>query len=120
MIKLSSFFLAAILCSVAVPTLRAQQVNPFNETRPGPHPTRLIAKVKPQINSSAKASTILSQHGLAVRKQFRYSSGLVLLDETAGEAQAMANATPQDRKLKLLARLNALRQSGLFEFVEPD
>jgi subtilisin family serine protease len=120
MLKLFSFFLAVLLVISCVETLAAPQPNQPNGARPGPHPTRLIAQLKQQAGAPVRAAAIVAQYGLAVRKQFTHSPGLVVLDETAAQAQAQANATPQERKLKLLTRLNALRQSGLFEFVEPD
>src|SRR5262245_2346863 len=76
---------------------------PLKPERPGPHPTRLIAKLKDLPGGADRAAQLVSEHGLAVRKRFRHSPGLVLLDETAAQAQAFANATPQERKLKLLA-----------------
>lgn len=118
--KLLSFLLAVILAIGGIESLANAQQNPPNGARPGPHPTQLIAKLKQQAGAPARAAALVSQHGFAVRKNFRHSPGLVVLDETGAQKQAMANATPQERKLKLLTRINALRQSGLFEFVEPD
>jgi subtilisin family serine protease len=83
-----------------------------------PHPTRLIAKLKQGPGVSNRAARLFSDQNLVIRKRFRHSADTMVLDET--EASAKANISPQDRKTKLLARLNALRQSGLFEFVEPD
>ena len=67
-----------------------------------------------------RVAAFIAKQGLSVRKQFKHQPGVVVLDELAGQARPLTNVAPQERKLKLLTRLNALRQSGLFEFVEPD
>jgi subtilisin family serine protease len=118
--KILWFILAVLLAIFGLEAQAAPQPNKPGNERPGPHPTRLIAKLKQQSGAPARAVALVSQHDLEVRKRLRHSPGLLVLDETAAQAKASANATPQERKLKLLARLNALRQSGLFEFVEPD
>jgi subtilisin family serine protease len=107
-------FLLVILLAIAVVETPATAQAPRNS----PHPTRLIAKLKPERGASNRAGRLFSDQGLVIRKRFRHSADTMVLDET--QASAKANISPQARKLKLLARLNTLRQSGLFEFVEPD
>ncbi|MBI5387937.1 MAG: S8 family serine peptidase [Verrucomicrobia bacterium] len=113
-------FLLVLLLAAAGAELPVAAQSPRNSERPGPHPTRLIAKLKRELGAANRAAKLALDHGLAVRKRFRHSADLLVLNETAAAARALANATPQERKLKLLTRLHALRQSGLFEFVEPD
>jgi hypothetical protein len=90
MMKLVSLISAVLLAASGLETLAVPQPDQLNRARPGPHPTRLMAKLKPEIDAPARAAALVSQHGLEVRKQFRHSPSLLLLDETAAQAQAAA------------------------------
>src|SRR5438552_3616526 len=116
--KLVHFLIVALVVLSGLECVAAPLPNKPNNQRLGPHPTRLIAKLKE--GNANRVASLVSNHGLSIIKRFSHSPGLVVLDESAATAKAQANSTPQDRKSKLLGSLKALRESGLFEFVEPD
>src|SRR5262245_55051994 len=81
------------------------------------HPTRILAKVKDlaQVNLSVETAR---QSGSKVYRRYQLVPGLAVLEET--NPIALATVSPIDRRTRLLNRITALRQSGLFEYVEPD
>jgi subtilisin family serine protease len=89
-------------------------------TPSAPHPTRLIAKIKSgQEAALLTDSPLLRQQGLTIRKRLNQIPRLVVLDLDLTNTNAAA-ASSQAPKQARLARLNALRDSGLFDYVEPD
>ena len=79
------------------------------------HPTRILAKYKAQTTAQSVAPS-LAATGLRVKRAFARDPGLVLLDSAGGPVPASTTA-PADQ---LRARLQQLRATGLFEYVEPD
>jgi subtilisin family serine protease len=79
------------------------------------HPTRLVAKYAPGAPAHAAAQAIARQ-GMKVRKHIKLVPGLVVLDDElpAGALKGEARRQAQHDRVK------ALRESGLFEYIEPD
>jgi subtilisin family serine protease len=82
------------------------------------HPTRILAKYKD--HAALQTRTLaLRDLGLIESRRYWLTPGLVLLDE--GNQPALAELqTPAVQKDRLLERITALRNSGLFEYVEAD
>jgi subtilisin family serine protease len=84
------------------------------------HPTRILARfandsVRPQ--AAERAAGL----GLRIHRQFRTVPGLVVLE--AGDAPpqtVLKTSDPRAHRDRLDARIQALRTSGLFAYVEPD
>mgnify|MGYP001256826815 FL=1 len=84
------------------------------------HATRLIGKFKATVADAIGPASV-SQYGSAIARRYRLVPGLVLLDE-AGQARpaGLPAGDESAARQRLLDRLHALRDSGLFEYVEPD
>lgn len=84
------------------------------------HPTRILAKFKDTIVVAASAGA-LGQLGSQVEWQYRLVPGLVSLEDATASAAAGVPATDEAAvRTRLVNRINALKASGLFEYVEPD
>ncbi len=84
-----------------------------------PHPTRLIAKIKPGQEATLRTgSPLLRRHGLSIRGRSNLAQGLIVLD--LANTNAIGTAAGQAANQAQLARITALRNSGAFEYVEPD
>lgn len=81
------------------------------------HPRRILAQFRDASQVAANAG-FLQQLGLSVYRQYGLVPGLVALDDL-NPAEAATNSA-EVLQGRLLSRLEALRQSGQFEFVEPD
>jgi subtilisin family serine protease len=84
------------------------------------HPTRILAKVKGGAPSNVNPDG-LRQIGSRIHHQYRLVPGLAVLEEA--NSVALAAVSPGDeetQRKRLLTRIASLRQSGLFEYVEPD
>jgi subtilisin family serine protease len=82
--------------------------------------TRILAKYKKpaQIVSS---QDFVQETGSRVQRQSQLTPGLVVFDESESKgARVPANNDPAQRRARLLSRMDSLRNSGLFEYVEPD
>ncbi len=85
------------------------------------HPTRLLAKYKPGVRAAR-----LAADGVPLEEKERFSlvPGLVVLDEPRMAGRVAADIkNDADRKVKsaeLARRMDDLKNSGLFEYVEPD
>ncbi|TSA41899.1 MAG: hypothetical protein D4R57_00090, partial [Verrucomicrobiales bacterium] len=111
---------ALFLIVAAVVPLAAQAQDGTNTVKLGKHevhPTRIIAKYK-QGASVLSRSSALTGANITVRRQMSVVPGMVLL-EAQGLPSAQA-AAPAARANALAARIQALRDSGQFEYVEPD
>ena len=86
------------------------------------HPTRIIAKLKANNALAAKAhATAIDAQGLKAIKQPALVPGLTVLDVLDQKIlAALALAAPPEQARQLQARIDALKQSGLYEYVEPD
>jgi subtilisin family serine protease len=83
------------------------------------HATRILARYKSGITSqSSGSSTALAQANVSVRRQFSRLPNLVVLE--ANGIPAADQASVSVRANALTARVQALRNTGLFEYVEPD
>ncbi len=84
------------------------------------HPTRVLARQKPAQNTAARATT-LGQLGFKTVEEFKSVKGLVTLDLANPAAIVAAAARSEEAQGKeLLRAIDALRRSGLFDYVEPD
>ncbi len=81
------------------------------------HPTRLIVKFKDEVSGSTK-ETRARQFGEKVKKNFKLMPRVAVLDEDGSRPGLAANA--ESRRSRLQGRIDALKQSGQFEYVEPD
>jgi subtilisin family serine protease len=79
------------------------------------HPTRILAKQRENIKASASAAS-LSDLNLTVREHLSLVPGLVVLDQGSGPVRKNL----EDRASLLAQRIEALRKTGLYEYVEPD
>jgi subtilisin family serine protease len=82
------------------------------------HPTRILVRFKQGGTAQAHAAT-LNNLGVSVRRQFGLVPGLAVLDAQQGSYVA-ATATAEERANALQSRIEALRNTGRFEYVEPD
>ncbi len=88
------------------------------------HPTRILARLQPgpQALAGPGLTGTLAGLGLEVRRQYSSVPGLMLFDEPGAPAQAsgFAGGELEARRTRLLERMQALRASGWFAYVEPD
>lgn len=119
--------LVALLLALAVATGRGA---PRPDTGPAPilidgrpaHPSRILARAKPQASEAGQIAAF-ARAGVDAVRPVGLVPGLVVVElGDGGESRALAaGATdPVDATARLLARLEQLRASGLYEFVEPD
>jgi hypothetical protein len=102
---------------LAVAFLAQAQPEPVSIKGHQAHPTRILAKYASGERARAKAAAV-AVAGLNVKHEYSLVPGLVVLE--LAEGAALKAVDPQERASKLLAHMDALRQTGLFEFVEPD
>ncbi len=81
------------------------------------HPTRILAQFR-DVNQVAANAPLLQQAGLKVLREYDLVPGLVAFEDLNPADAATNSATVLQNRL--LARMEALRLSGQFEFVEPD
>ena len=79
------------------------------------HPTRILAKYKRQFVPEAN-SNVLQAAGSRLKQHFGRLPQLVVLDDTDPAPGGNAAA----RRTRLINRINDLKRTGLFEYVEPD
>jgi subtilisin family serine protease len=85
------------------------------------HPTRVLAKFAEPANRSGIAPASLNTLGAKIVRRYDSVPGLVLLEETGARAPAsLANPDEDGKRERLVERIQALKASGLFEYVEPD
>ena len=84
------------------------------------HATRILARYREGV-PAVQQQAVLTQQGLAIRKQFSTIPGLVVLDVKKGPVLAAVNPAGQKPPLiELSERMAALKATGLFAYVEPD
>src|SRR5690348_88573 len=84
------------------------------------HATHIIAKFKPGASIQGRGEA-LQRSSLGIRRQHYLLPGLVTLEETNSLGKAAAPAANSEaRRNHLLQRIQGLKDSGLFEYVEPD
>ena len=82
------------------------------------HPTRLLAKYARDTGAKAAVS-VLANQGIVVIRQVSIVPGLVVLEVGKTDGTDPAKL-PGEEATNLLERIKALRDSGAFEYVEPD
>jgi subtilisin family serine protease len=83
------------------------------------HPTHILARYAAEV-SPQSASTTLQALGLRVKHQYRHVPGLVLIDVNDRVSMAAIAPGPEQQTQLLLDRIQVLRNSGSFAYVEPD
>jgi subtilisin family serine protease len=89
------------------------------------HSTRLLAKIKSTTGIPPEASRIQSEalasaFGLAIVHRYELVPGLVVLDVPPADVSLAAGLDPNQKALRLLNKIEALQNTGAFEYVEPD
>ena len=89
------------------------------------HATRILARMNARtaedadvVRSSAKA--VLEQAGLVVDTEFTLVPGLLIVDEPKSKLGTAAFVSPETRAQTLSERIQFLKNSGQFSYVEPD
>ncbi|MCW5556070.1 MAG: S8 family serine peptidase [Verrucomicrobiae bacterium] len=112
------FLLIAGLCA-GIATVSAQSSLPRINGHEA-HPTRILAKFKDTVVLAASADA-LAQVGSRIDWEYRLVPGLTIMEEADTPGLASAPATDETAvRTRLLNRINALKATGLFEYVEPD
>lgn len=85
------------------------------------HPTRILAKLAEPVPTDAPALAALNALGSRVAHRYHLVPGLVLLEDTQGRAPAsIARPDEETQRQRLWNRIQALKATGQFEYVEPD
>ncbi len=114
----SRFAVLVLAFGMVASTVRGQEDDgPIRLGNHEVHPTRILAKYKDGAQNFASAPALQAAN-VAVSRRMRSMPRLVVL-EAQGLPSARA-ATPAARANALAARIQALRDSGQFEYVEPD
>jgi subtilisin family serine protease len=119
--------LPRVLCLVlllAVPVAQGQPSSPWITVgKHEAHPTRILARfTADQDLSSPQAQALLQELGLQVRREYKIVPGLVAFDVVSSSLAPQALIPPPDPDLQaalLLERIARLRDSGLFQYVQP-
>lgn len=94
--------------------------NPITLGNAQAHPTRILARYKSGARTSLSQET-LERASSAARQHYQLVPGLVLLDEADPQRLAAGATADMDTlRARLLSRIETLKASGLFEYVEPD
>lgn len=105
-----------ILAAAGLGTLTlAAETNVVTVGKAKAHPTRILAKYKEQVILEA-SSNVLRQAGSRVERRYRQIPQLAVLEATA----ASIENDEVVRRNRLIQRINDLKRTGLFEYVEPD
>ncbi len=84
------------------------------------HPTRVLAKLANPVAEGPALATV-SAAGSRVRHHYKLVPGLLLLEDSVGRAPAsIARPDEESQRQRLWNRIQALKASGQFEYVEPD
>lgn len=87
------------------------------------HPSRVLAKFRDPAVADRQGAALASVGTSRLQIQHRYElvPGLVVIEDTSPRAPAtVANPDETLQRQQLLDRIQALKASGLFEYVEPD
>jgi len=111
-LRLGGFVFGFVLCCCVSASAQTNyaRINGFEV-----HPTRILVKFKSenQINSLGGSLAAIQSK---VARRYQLTPRLVLLDDTVESTAATESARTQ----RLQGRIQALRSTGLFEYVEPD
>jgi subtilisin family serine protease len=118
------FLSAWVLCAFAVAS-QAVDENPWiTFGRFEAHPTRILARFLEDAGpGSPLTATVLQQTGLRIERRLDFVPGLVVLDVEANGQQPLTLAVVpggDSRRADMLDRIQTLRASGLFQYVQPD
>lgn len=118
MLNARVFWLAAVLSGAGVSRIVGADawIHLGNERV---HPTRVLAKFKPG-TPVGLSRELARQTKSSILRQYSLVPGLAVLEERAGAIPAGAEQTEEAKRERLLDRLQALKSSGLFEYVQPD
>ena len=87
------------------------------------HPTRILAKYSDRVLMQS-SPPVLQSAGLVVARRYPLVEGLVVLDaaesQRAGVGKLRASNKPIDAAQALMAKIQTLEDSGLFEYVQPN
>ena len=118
------FLSAWVLCAFTVTSPAADHQSWIAFGRDQAHPTRLLARFQDGAGpESPLTATVLQQTGMRIERRLDFVPGLVVLDvDTSGlRPKAQAVVPGQDVvRADLLNRMQTLRASGLFQYVQPD
>lgn len=122
MIKFFSTMVVSIAC---MSTLLGQDASPWIQYNGSEvnHQRVLVRFADPSMSQDKfLPSDLLAEAGLSVVYRMETVAGLVILENTAGKLKPRAGYKPNKDALakELDARINLLRDSGLFTYVEPD
>jgi subtilisin family serine protease len=82
--------------------------------------TRILARTKSRAGLGPQTVSRLETAGVKVKQRIGLAPGLLVLEGAPGPSLAKASASLPTVKETLLHRLQVLRDSGLFDYVEPD
>src|SRR5205823_14313631 len=107
--------LLALACSLGVMTLSAQ-TDYITLGNYQVHPTRILAKFK-EGTQSVLSPEAAKQIGSKVHRKYRLVPGLAVFEEANVLARAVVSANDEATlRTRLLSRIEAMKQSGLFEY----
>jgi hypothetical protein len=120
----TGIFTFYVVCMMA----NAQEASPWISLNGGEaHPTRILARLNNHNTSTlitADVRSALQESGSVVSRQYPGIPGLVLLDVAVNHNAPRAGYRPGVNKEQqaedLQARMDVLKQSGFFQYVEPN
>jgi len=117
MFSIRVLLLTLACCFAALPSVAQENLIAIGKHKA--HPTRIIGKYKDVATIQSSVSTLRAL-GLSIHRHYSLVPGMVVMD-VSGVAQQTASAgNPGVELNQLLTRIAALRDSGLFEYVQPD
>jgi subtilisin family serine protease len=85
------------------------------------HATRILAKYKNKTDARLKlSSAALASAASTASQQFVTIPGLVVLEDADTQGKLSSTSSEEALRARLSSRIEALKASGLFEYVEPD
>ncbi len=85
------------------------------------HPTRILAKLADPSQAEGPALAAVTASSSRLERRYALVPGLVLLEDPAPRAPAsIARPDEEAQRQRLWNRIQTLKASGLFEYVEPD
>src|SRR5438552_10308327 len=111
------FLTIALLCSMQI--VGRSQTNLIVVGKHSAHATRILARY---VDAAAPQTSraVLNSLGLHVVRQSRLIRGLVLLDDGADAGGGHLGLESTAPSTSLLQRIQTLRATGLFAYVQPD
>lgn len=113
---LGAFLALACLC----PTLVAQPAGAITIGGQLAHPSRVLAKFADPDARHGIAPAAINGIGIKIERRYSLVPGLVLIEDPLRAPASLADPDEVAQRLRLQRRIEALKDSGLFEYVEPD